>query len=108
MSVNDQRPVRWRAGETQVTGRDRTLLRFMAEHRLLLTDHAAALLGISAPAAQARLRALAKAGFVQTRVLFHRRPAFHQITRQGLALVGSELPPPRMDVRGYDHDVGVA
>ncbi len=87
---------------------DLELLWFLAEHRMALPDHAAALLGTSVEAAKARLAKLARAGYVRSEPLFRKQPAMHLITRDGLAVLGSALPPPRIDVRAYQHDAGVA
>ena len=95
-------------GDLRLTDRDGDLLAFLAEHRLALASHVQALLGVSSATAAARLRALAAAGLVRTRHVFHGQPACHQITRQGLRAVGSALPAPRLDVSCYAHDVGAA
>ena len=92
----------------RITDRDRELLGFVAEHRLILAAHAQALLGVSAGGAYARLHSLTRAGMLNHRTLFHNQPGCYQATRKGLALIGSELPPPRLDLRCYGHDVGVA
>ncbi len=92
----------------ELTARDRELLEFLAEHRLVLADHVGALLRISPRAADARLRALADAGFLTHERVFHRQPPCVQIARAGLAAIGSDLPAPRLDLRSYQHDVGVA
>lgn len=97
-----------RAGSVRVTERDRELLAFVADHRLVLAPHVQALLGISAAAADARLRALASVRMIKREPHFHRQPACCQITLRGLAVIGSDLPPPRLDLRSYRHDVGVA
>jgi DNA-binding Lrp family transcriptional regulator len=91
-----------------VTERDRRLLEFVADHRFVLPAHVAALLGISEEAASARLRALSRAGMLSRERLLHQQPAHHQITRKGLALIGSSLPRPRIDLRCYEHDIGTA
>lgn len=93
---------------THITERDRQLLSFIGEHRLVLATHVQALLGISASASYARLHALSEAGFLIHRPLFQGEPGCYQITRQGLELIDSALPRPRIDLRGYRHDVGVA
>jgi hypothetical protein len=92
----------------RLTERDRELLAFVAEHRLVLAEHVGALLGVSAATAYGRLRALSGAGLLTSKAIFHGRPGHYQITRQGLAAIDSSLPPPKLDVRGYDHDVGLA
>jgi hypothetical protein len=93
-----------------ITSRDREVLAFAAEHRLVLPAHVQALLGISADAAYRRLHALSAAGLMgkETRLRFHHQPAFYQVTRNGLALIGSELRQPNLDLRHYAHDVGLA
>jgi hypothetical protein len=93
---------------TRITDRDRTLLSFIGEHRLVLATHVQALLGISAGAAYARLHSLSQAGFLIHRPLFQGEPGCYQITHKGLQLIDSALPRPRIDLRGYRHDVGVA
>jgi hypothetical protein len=90
-----------------ITARDRELLEFLAQHRLVLDSHVQSLLG-SRQAADARLRALETARLVKQGPRFHRQPRCYQITRPGLDVVGSRLPPPRIDLREYKHDVGVA
>lgn len=92
----------------QITARDRALLSFAAEHRIVLADHVRALLEISWDATEARLRALARGRILIRRRVFHGHPFVHWITRHGLAAIGCELPLPRLDVRGYEHDIGVA
>lgn len=92
----------------RVTERDRELLAFAANHRLVLAGHVQVLLGVSAAAAYARLRSLTVAGMLSQRTVFHNQPGCYQITRPGLAIAGSQLPPPRLDYNCYEHDVGVA
>jgi hypothetical protein len=92
----------------QLTERDLQVLRFIAEHRLALAAHVRALLGASEAAVDRRLRELKVAGFVTRRNVFHRQPACYQITRDGLAVIGSRFPRPRLDLSCYAHDVGVA
>jgi hypothetical protein len=84
------------------------LLWFLAEHRMVLPDHAAALLGTTVETAKARLAKLVSAGYVRSEPLFRRQPAMHLIALDGLKVLGSTLPTPRRDVHAYEHDVGVA
>jgi hypothetical protein len=92
----------------ELTPRDRRLLEFLAEHRLALSDHVRVLLGISPRVADDRLRSLAGGGFVTRKRVFHGESPCVQIARRGLAAIGSDLPTPRLDLRCYQHDVGVA
>ncbi len=96
------------AKHTPFTARDLSLLEFAGQHRLILASHAQSLLGVSTRVAQHRLRRLQRNGYVVPRRVFAGHPACYQITREGLAAIGSSLPPPRLDLRAYVHDVGVA
>ena len=91
----------------RVTSRDRVLLEFIAEQRLVLCGQVQALLGVSAKTASRRLRALEQAGLVDREALFHRYPAHYRIQRRGLELIGSQLPAPKRDLN-VAHDIGVA
>jgi hypothetical protein len=91
----------------QLTERDRGLLRFVADHRLVLASQAQALLGTSESLTWTRLRALERGSYLAHHRLFHRQPGCHQVTRRGLAAIGSDLPRPRIDLRAYMHDVGL-
>ena len=91
-----------------LTERDRELLLFLAEHRLVLATHVETLFGVSADAAERRLRALAQQGYLSRRRIFFGQPPCCHIRARGLAAVGSELPAPRLNLVNYEHDVGVA
>lgn len=92
----------------RITERDRALLGFVAEHRLVLATHARALMATSLAATYSRLAQLSKAGFLSRATVFDREPGCYQLTRAGLAAIDSTLPPPRLDLRGYRHDIGLA
>jgi len=92
----------------RLSERDVEVLRFAAEHRLVLSDHVRVLLGVSSATAQSRLRALVKARLLVREPVFAGHPACFQITRAGLGLIGSQLSPPRLDLHTYDHDLGLA
>jgi len=106
--VNSPRLVALGVVGHRLTDTDLELLTFLAEHRLALASHVAVLLGTSAPAATARLNRLDRAGLLKRRDAFPGEPRSYQITRNGLAIIGSPLPAPRVDLRAYAHDVGVA
>ena len=92
----------------RLTERDLEALEFLAEHRLALPTHVAVLLGTHTAAATTRLNRLADAALVKSQPAFPGEPRSYQITKNGLAVVHSRLPTPRVDVRAYEHDVGVA
>jgi hypothetical protein len=96
-----------RPRSSRVTPRDRLLLEFIAEHRLVLCGHVQALLGVSARTASRRLRALEHASLVYRDALFHRYPAHYRIQQRGLQLIDSRLPVPKSDLN-VAHDIGVA
>jgi hypothetical protein len=87
---------------------DLELLWFLAEHRMALPDHIAALLGTSVEATKARLARLSGAGYVRDAPVFRKQPTMYLIEADGLKVLGSALPRPRIDMRVYQHDVGVA
>ena len=91
-----------------LTPRDRRLLAFAAEHRIVLAAQLARLFGCSEAAMRRRLGTLRAAGLVAgTRRLRH-EPIAWAITRPGLAAIGSTLGPPRpLDLAAYRHDVGL-
>jgi hypothetical protein len=91
-----------------ITERDRALLSFLGQHRIVLTSHIQVLLGVSDEAAGARLRSLRAAGLLTGERFFHRQSPCWSITRKGLAAIESDLPTPRIDLRSYRHDVGLA
>lgn len=92
----------------RLTDRDRQLLAFAARHRIVQTSQIAVLLGTSAAAAAPRMRALRRAGILTAQAPFDRQPRCYSITRRGLDAIESRLPPPRLDLRSYRHDVGIA
>lgn len=91
-----------------LTSRDRLVLELAAEHRLILAAHVGTLLGTSASAATRRLSALCAGGYMVADRVFAGQPTYYQITRSGLQVIDSGLPRPRIDVRSYAHDVGLA
>jgi hypothetical protein len=91
-----------------VTDRDAEILAFAAEHRIVLAAHIEALLDVSASVASGRLRALRAAGFLKAERILHHQPTWYWIARPGLAIIGSDLPPPRVDLSCYQHDIGMA
>jgi hypothetical protein len=84
------------------------VLAFLAEHRLARVDHLIALLGVGANGVAGCVDPLAAAQLVRIRNPFEGRPLTVQITGRGLGAIGSDLPTPSFDWRGYAHDVGVA
>ncbi len=104
----DYRARKARRPHVRITERDQALLAFIAEHRVVLASHAQALLRTSGGAAHARLGALSRAGMLKHEAPFERQPRCYWITRKGLDAIESDLAPPRLDLRSYKHDIGLA
>ena len=95
-------------GHIRLTDRDRRLLEFAAQHRIVLAAHLQVLLGATTAAIATRLRALRRAGYLGAQRPFDRRAHCYWITRRGLGAIESTLPPPRPELSSYRHDLGVA
>lgn len=92
-----------RSAGVRLTERDRRLLAFAADHRLVLERQLERLAGTKLGG---RLRVLADHEYLSRGRVFAER--YYQIRPKGLAAVGSKLPAPRFNLTGYKHDVGVA
>jgi hypothetical protein len=90
----------------RLTDRDRALLGFMAEHRLVLERQLERLAGVGEGRLSGRLAALAAVGYVRSGRAFDE--PFYQVRRRGLDAIGCELREPRFHLGGYKHDVGLA
>jgi DNA-binding PadR family transcriptional regulator len=96
------------SASTLVTERDERILDFVAEHRIVLASHVQELLEVSESVAYRRLRGLTERGLLAYSQVLHGRPGWYRITREGLAMIDSDLRPPRTDLRCYRHDIGIA
>jgi hypothetical protein len=92
----------------RITPRDRELLAFALEHRFVLAEHVRVLLGTTLGAADARLCALAGAGYVKRQRVFQDQPPLNWVSAPGVAAIAGDLKPPRFDLHTYAHDIGVA
>ncbi|HTW12964.1 MAG TPA: hypothetical protein VME01_09485 [Solirubrobacteraceae bacterium] len=86
---------------------DRQLLAALAEHRVMVSAQLALLLDVPEAESEQRLARLREQGFLQQERVFEAQPAATWITRHGLAAVERRLAVPRLDLKGYRHDVGV-
>jgi hypothetical protein len=76
-------------------------------HRFVLAAHVRHWMGVARQASYRRLAGLAEVGLLSYRRIFHAQPGCYLITNGGLAVIDSALPRPAIDLRTYDHDVGV-
>jgi hypothetical protein len=97
-----------RRNASGLTEHDEVLLRFAAAHRLVIREHAQALLGVSASSASRRLGALARTGLLAQTRPFDRGPNWYRITRGGLDAIASALPVPDKRLGQFRHDIGLA
>jgi hypothetical protein len=95
------------SGNVWLTARDRRMLHFLAEHRLVLESQIVSLLGDSRSSVQRRLRTLAAKGYLAHKPGFDRSRCC-VIRPRGLAAIGSALKAPEENLGMYRHDVGVA
>lgn len=87
----------------RLTDRDRMILAFAAEHRIVLTRQLEALTGTDV---SKRMRQLARTGHVEEG---KHLPLQHYLIREaGLVAIGSTLKPPRPKLDEYKHDIGLA
>jgi hypothetical protein len=91
----------------QITEADQEVLQFLAEHRTSTGLHVAHLLGVSPETADRRLRLLSGRGYAVRDPIFEGHPPAVWITRAGLNAIESRLPTPRLDLRGYRHDLAL-
>jgi hypothetical protein len=86
---------------------DEEVLRYVARHPVVLVSHVQAVLGLQEQAAAERLDSLSAEGLLRLAPKLRNQLAGYQITRSGLAQIGSDLPVPPVDLRRYWHDIGV-
>jgi hypothetical protein len=88
---------------------DRKILAFVATQQLVVAAHVQTLLADDTGRhTEKSLATLAAAGQLRRGRFFPCDPGHYQITTAGLNALGSDLPPPRLDLRSYRHDIGVA
>lgn len=91
-----------------VSESDREVLAFLAAHGLVLESHVQTLLEVNDQVVRERLDALEAAGLARRGRVLLGGPGCYQITNPGLAVIGSDLPPPRLHPDGWRHDLWAA
>jgi hypothetical protein len=99
---------RRRPSAVRLTDRDLELLAFVARHRLVHTGHVAALLGVAEKRAGDILGRLDRGGYVRPETVFAGQRACYRVRRKGVDAIGSGLRAPRVDLRSFEHDMGLA
>jgi hypothetical protein len=83
------------------------MVAFIGRHRAVEGRQIGRRFGMHRTNAQRRLCGLVRKGLLEHRRVLHRRPGVYLATRAGLDFVGLELPPARVDLRSYEHDVEI-
>jgi len=91
----------------RVTDRDRAILTWLARQRFTTADVIAARFGMDRSRTYRRLRILAAARLVEHHRIFH-GPGVYLATAHGIAVADLALPPAKIDIRSYHHDLGLA
>lgn len=89
----------------RLTARDREMVRWIGRLRMATAAQVAERFGLGRAVSYARLNGLSRLGLLDHARIFHAVPGVYLATRAGLACVDLSLPPPRVDLRTYDHDV---
>lgn len=94
------------AHPVRLTDRDREILAFAAEHRLVLERQVERLVGVGERGIRRRLDDLARGGLLTADCVF--RDRHYRIRARGLAAIGNGLRAPDDKYGAYKHDVGLA
>lgn len=92
----------------RLSNADLEILGFLAEHRVVVIWQVQSLLGAGSRSVAERLQALEGKRLIARQRIFQGQPEACWITRRGLGVIESRLPPPQIDLKGYRHDIGVA
>ena len=89
----------------RVTARDREIVRWIGRLRMATAGQVADRFELGRAVSYARLSGLVRLGLLEHARIFHAAPGVYLATRAGLASVDLALPPARVDLRTYDHDL---
>ena len=91
----------------RVTPRDREIVRWIGRHRMVTAGQVARQFELGRSQCYARLTGLARLGLVSHQRLLYGQPGVYLATRAGLDAAGVSLPAATVDLRTYEHDLGV-
>jgi hypothetical protein len=89
----------------RITARDRAIVRWIGRQRMVTAAQIGERFELGRAVSYARLGGLTQLGLLEHQRIFHAEPGVYLATRQGLHAVDLELPPARVDLRTYRHDV---
>lgn len=88
-----------------MTARDKEIVRRIGRLRMACATQVAERFDLGRAVTYARLGGLVRLGLLEHTRIFHGAPGVYLATRAGLAAVDLELPPARIDLRTYTHDL---
>jgi hypothetical protein len=89
----------------RVTNRDTQIVRWVGRLRMATAQQIAERFGLGRTVTYARLGLLVRLGLLEHARIFHGAPGVYLATRAGLAAADLALPPARVDLRTYAHDL---
>jgi hypothetical protein len=89
----------------RVTHRDTQIMRWVGRLRMATAQQIAERFGLGRTVTYTRLGVLVRLGLLEHARIFHGAPGVYLATRAGLAAVDLALPPARVDLRTYAHDL---
>lgn len=89
----------------RITDRDRAIVHWIGRQRMVTAAQVAERFALGRAVSYARLSGLSQLQLLEHQRIFHAEPGVYLATRQGLHAVDLELPPARIDLRTYRHDV---
>ena len=88
-----------------MTARDREIVRWIGRLRMATAGEVAERFGLGRAVSYARLNGLVRLSLLEHARIFHASPGVYLATHVGLASVDLALPPSRVDLRTYEHDL---
>ena len=92
----------------RVTTRDKAILRWIGRLRMATAAQVAERFEVGRAVSYARLSGLVRLGLLEHARIFHGEPGVYVATRPGPAIADLGLPPARIDIRNYFHDVNLS
>jgi hypothetical protein len=89
----------------RVTDRDREIVRWVGRLRMVTAAQISERFELGRAVSYARLSGLVRLGLLEHTRVFHATPGVYTASRAGLATVELALPPARIDLRTYEHDL---
>jgi hypothetical protein len=89
----------------RVTARDKQIVRWIGRLRIVTAAQVGERFGVGRAVTYARLGGMVRLGLLDHARVFYGQPGVYLATRPGLSIGDLELPPARIDVRTYAHEL---